>query len=71
MADNMELFKQFQDNLSFKKWLSDMVFNMIYKLITGKKIIEYPETKTHVSMIADDVVTYRGINHKKRRNVCS
>ncbi|NCB25729.1 MAG: type I restriction endonuclease subunit R [Bacteroidia bacterium] len=30
MADNMELFKQFQDNPSFKKWLSDMVFNMTY-----------------------------------------
>ena len=27
MADNMELFKQFQDNPSFKKWLSDLVFN--------------------------------------------
>ena len=26
MADNMELFKQFQDNPSFKKWLSDLVF---------------------------------------------
>ena len=31
MADNMELFKQFQDNPSFKKWLSDMVFNMTYE----------------------------------------
>lgn len=30
MADNMELFKQFQDNPSFKKWLSDMVFNITY-----------------------------------------
>ena len=30
MADNMELFKQFQDNTSFKKWLSDMVFNVTY-----------------------------------------
>ena len=30
MADNMELFKQFQDNPSFKKWLSDMVFTMTY-----------------------------------------
>lgn len=28
MADNMELFKQFQDNPSFKKWLTDMVFNL-------------------------------------------
>lgn len=30
MADNMELFKQFQDNPSFKKWLSDMVFSLTY-----------------------------------------
>jgi type I restriction enzyme R subunit len=26
MADNMELFKQFNDNPSFQKWLADMVF---------------------------------------------
>lgn len=31
MADNMELFKQFTDDLLFKKWLSDMVFNLTYK----------------------------------------
>ncbi len=30
MADNIELFKQFQDNPSFKKWLSDLVFNLTY-----------------------------------------
>jgi len=30
MADNMELFKQFNDNQAFKKWLSDMVFTMTY-----------------------------------------
>ena len=30
MADNMELFKQFQDNQSFKKWLSDLVFHLTY-----------------------------------------
>ena len=30
MADNMELFKQFNDNISFKKWLSDLVFNLTY-----------------------------------------
>lgn len=30
MADNMELFKQFNDNPSFKKWLSDMVFDLTY-----------------------------------------
>jgi type I restriction enzyme R subunit len=30
MADNMELFKQFNDNPAFKKWLSDMVFSATY-----------------------------------------
>ena len=30
MSDNMELFKQFNDNQSFKKWLADMVFNLTY-----------------------------------------
>ena len=30
MADNMEIFKQYQDNPSFKKWLSDLVFNLTY-----------------------------------------
>jgi len=30
MADNMELFKQFNDNPAFKKWLSDMVFTTTY-----------------------------------------
>ncbi len=30
MADNMELFKQFTDNRDFKKWLSDLVFNLTY-----------------------------------------
>lgn len=30
MADNMELFKQFTDNPEFRKWLSDLVFNLTY-----------------------------------------
>lgn len=30
MGDNIELFKQFQDNPSFKKWLSDLVFGLTY-----------------------------------------
>ncbi len=49
MADNMELFKQFQDNPSFKKWLSDLVFNLTYnpegkeyvRPGQGKKRVEY------------------------------
>ena len=58
MADNMELFKQFQDNPSFKKWLSDMVFNMTYEPNTGSKIVKYPESKTTMSMVAEDTVPY-------------
>ena len=30
MSDNMELFKQYNDNPDFKKWLADMVFSMTY-----------------------------------------
>ena len=30
MTDNMELFKQFNDNPAFKKWLADMVFSITY-----------------------------------------
>ena len=30
MADNIELYKQYSDNPDFKKWLSDMVFNLTY-----------------------------------------
>jgi type I restriction enzyme R subunit len=30
ISDHTELFKQFSDNPSFKKWLSDMVFNVTY-----------------------------------------
>lgn len=41
MADNLELFKQFQDNVSFKKWLTDMVFNLTYN--KEGKIYEPPE----------------------------
>lgn len=58
MADNMELFKQFQDNPSFKKWLSDMVFNMTYEPNAGSKIVKYPEPKPTMSMVAEDIVPY-------------
>jgi type I restriction enzyme R subunit len=30
MKDNMELFKQYNDNPAFKKWLSDMIFSRTY-----------------------------------------
>ena len=54
MADNMEIFKQYQDNPSFKKWLSDLVFNLTYnkegntyeatttgKVTSGKKAMPF------------------------------
>jgi type I restriction enzyme R subunit len=31
LQDDTELFKQFSDNPSFKKWLSDMVFGLTYQ----------------------------------------
>ena len=31
VKDNVELFKQFQDNPSFKQWLSDTVFAQTYR----------------------------------------
>lgn len=58
MADNMELFKQFQDNPSFKKWLSDIVFNMTYEPNAGSKVVKYPEPKPTMSMVAEDSVPY-------------
>lgn len=70
MADNMELFKQFQDNPSFKKWLSDMVFNLTYNPEgkpyvmpgedTGRKatIYEFPQEEWSMSMVAEDTVPY-------------
>ena len=30
MADPAELFNQYSDNASFKKWLSEMIFAMTY-----------------------------------------
>ena len=30
-ADNTELYKQFSDNESFRKWLADMIFSLTYK----------------------------------------
>ena len=31
MTDNMELFKQFQDDQSFRQWLADFVFSQTYE----------------------------------------
>lgn len=62
MADNMELFKQFQDNPSFKKWLSDLVFNMTYepqgKKQGTKKTIRYSDYQAPASKIAEEKAPY-------------
>lgn len=48
MADNMEIFKQYQDNPSFRKWLSDRVFYLTYNK-DGKPyempIVSFPRNK--------------------------
>ena len=31
LADHTELFKQFSDNPSFKKWLGDTIFGVTYR----------------------------------------
>ena len=31
MRDDTELFKQFMDNASFKRWLTDTVFSLAYE----------------------------------------
>ncbi len=38
MSDDMELYKQFTDNPTLKKWLSDMVFRMIYN--SSEKLLQ-------------------------------
>lgn len=62
MADNMELFKQFQDNPSFKKWLSDLVFNMTYepegKKQGAKKTINYSDYQAPESKVAEETAPY-------------
>lgn len=59
MADNMEIFKQYQDNPSFKKWLFDLVFSLTYNkegkpyegiVFEGKT--RYPEGKEHADSLA-------------------
>ena len=66
MADNMELFKQFQDNPSFKKWLSDLVFNLTYNPEgkeyvmpgPGEKTVAYDFPTQETLMVAEDPATY-------------
>lgn len=67
MADNMELFKQFQDNPSFKKWLSDLVFNLTYNpegkeyVMPGKehKAVTYDfSPRDDLMMVAEEPAPY-------------
>ena len=67
MADNMELFKQFQDNPSFKKWLSDLVFNLTYNPEgkayvmpgTEQKAVTYDFTpQQDLMMVAEEPTPY-------------
>ena len=38
LTDHTELFKQFSDNPSFKKWLSDSIFSVTYQTPTGQAL---------------------------------
>ena len=67
MADNMELFKQFQDNPSFKKWLSDLVFNLTYNREgkpyeappqKHKSIVYNFEPQQEIQMVAEEQTPY-------------
>ena len=67
MADNMELFKQFQDNPSFKKWLSDLVFNLTYNKEGKpyeappqeyKSIVYNFEPQQEIQMVAEEQTPY-------------
>lgn len=57
MADNIELFKQFQDNPSFKKWLTNMVFNMTYN--KEGKPYEAPDDLDSPKVASDNFTSYR------------
>lgn len=57
MSDNMELFKQFQDNPSFKKWLTNMVFNMTYN--KEGKPYEAPDDLDSPKVASDNFTSYR------------
>lgn len=71
MADNMELFKQFQDNLPFKKWLSDLVFNLTYNKEgepyeappqKHKSVVYNFEPQQEMQMVAEEQLPYEEKN---------
>ena len=53
----MELFKQFQDNPSFKKWLTNMVFNLTYN--KEGKPYEAPDDLDSPKVASDNFTSYR------------
>lgn len=60
MADNMELFKQFQDNPSFKKWLTN---NMVFNLTYNKEGKPYE--------VKDDPMLHEAVTNKRSETVYS
>lgn len=57
MKDNIELYKQFQENARFKRWLSDTVFNLTYN----------KEGKPYGSLIGHEKFTYDALSSSERK----
>lgn len=62
MSDNMELFKQFQDNPSFKDWLTNTVFNLTYN--KEGNTYELPEEAESKKQLKKVGIKYRPNEHK-------
>jgi hypothetical protein len=46
-TDDAQLFKQFQDNESFRHWLTDTVFGMTYEARSGRPPQETTQQVVH------------------------
>ncbi len=66
-VQDMELFKQFQDDPSFKKWLSDLVFDLTYNKEGKpyeappqeyKSIVYNFEPQQEIQMVAEEQTPY-------------
>ncbi|HHL0399692.1 TPA: type I restriction endonuclease subunit R [Klebsiella pneumoniae] len=53
LADHTELFKQFSDNSNFKRWLTDMVFDVTYKKHLSNQLVS-DELKKRVQDVIRD-----------------
>ncbi len=53
LADHTELFKQFSDNSNFKRWLTDMVFDVTYKKHLSNHLVS-DELKKRVQVLVRD-----------------